>query len=93
MPTTVSKRYIVIGRVQGVGFRAFVKRVAIRENLSGFVKNDSSGCVEVVAEGRREAIERLEGRLRTGPPLAEVDDLTVHECGSPVETGDFHIRE
>ena len=93
VPSIASKRYIVMGRVQGVGFRTFVKKIAAREGLSGFVRNDASGSVEVVAVGKGEAIERLEGWLRAGSALAEVEDLTIHEWGSPLETDGFQIRE
>jgi acylphosphatase len=67
-----ARRYVVSGRVQGVGFRYFVLEAAESEGLSGWVKNLPDGRVEVLAEGEREAVERFEGRIHRGPPNARV---------------------
>ena len=67
-----ARRYVVSGRVQGVGFRYFVLDAAESEGLSGWVKNLPDGSVEVLAEGEREAVERFEGRIHRGPPNARV---------------------
>lgn len=67
----------VTGRVQGVGFRAFTRREAAELRLNGYVRNLGDGSVEVVAEGRRSALERLLGALRRGPCLAEVANVTT----------------
>lgn len=61
------------GRVQGVGFRYFTLRVASRLGLAGWVANDPSGRVRVVAEGDHGALEELLAALRSGPPGAFVD--------------------
>ena len=68
---------LVSGRVQGVGFRAFVRRQAIDVGLSGYAENLSDGRVEVVAEGARAELEHLVVHLRNGPAHARVDDLEV----------------
>jgi acylphosphatase len=70
-----ARRYIVSGRVQGVGFRFFVLEAAEAEGLSGWVTNRPDGDVEVFAEGDRDAVDRLEGRLRSGPPAARVETV------------------
>lgn len=75
---TRASHFIVSGRVQGVGFRAFVADAARAEGLTGWVRNMPDGRVEVQAEGAAEALGRLERRLRQGPPLARVDDVTTH---------------
>jgi acylphosphatase len=63
----------VRGRVQGVGFRAFVVWRARELSLRGFTRNLSDGTtVEVVAEGPRFALEALLAYLRQGPPLSRV---------------------
>lgn len=63
----------VTGRVQGVGFRWFVQRVACSSGLTGYVRNLHGGGVEVVAEGEEPALQRLLESLRQGPPGARID--------------------
>ena len=70
-----ARRYLVSGRVQGVGFRFFTFEAAENEGISGWVKNLEDGRVEVLAEGDREAIVRFEQRLRQGPPAARVEHV------------------
>ena len=67
----------VRGTVQGVGFRWFVIRVAAGLDLTGWVANEADGTVHCVAEGSREALERLLEKLRTGPPGARVADVSA----------------
>lgn len=62
----------VAGRVQGVGFRWFVRELGRRHGLSGWVRNLSSGNVEVVASGPAEGIAALRESVRVGPPGAHV---------------------
>lgn len=71
----VARRFLVSGRVQGVGFRYFVQDAAEREGLTGFVRNLDDGRVEAVAEGEAEAMERFEMALHRGPSHARVNDL------------------
>lgn len=73
---TVRLNATVRGRVQGVGFRYFVRHVANGLGLRGYVRNLPDGSVEVVAEGSRPALERLLAVLRQGPPHARVDEVT-----------------
>lgn len=68
-----SFRYVVRGRVQGVGYRYFARRNAQALGLSGFVRNLPDGSVEVVAEGGEDALASLERALREGPAFAAVD--------------------
>ena len=71
---------VVRGRVQGVGFRWFVRQAARRRELAGWVKNLADGGVEVFAEGADSAIARLRSELAKGPEGAmveTVDDLAV----------------
>lgn len=68
---------LVHGRVQGVGFRAFVRRQALDLELDGYVENLADGRVEVVAEGERSELEHLLVKLRTGPAHAEVETIDV----------------
>lgn len=76
-----SVNVIVRGTVQGVGFRAFVQREALRFGLDGWVRNRRDGTVEAVLSGGDSGIERMLMALRVGPPAAAVEDLkiTAHE--------------
>lgn len=77
---------VVSGRVQGVGFRWFVVSTAEALGVTGWVANARDGSVRVVAEGPQDALESLVGRLRQGPPGAQVRD--VRSVPSP-PTGEF----
>ena len=69
-------RAVVRGRVQGVFFRSFVAGKAAELGLSGGVRNRADGrSVEVVAEGEREALEKLAAALAEGPPAAAVSGV------------------
>ncbi len=69
------RRWLVRGRVQGVGFRWFVYREADRLKLGGFARNLPDGAVEVVCEGPEKSLEVLERALERGPAMARVDAL------------------
>ena len=66
---------VVRGRVQGVGFRWFVRELARGLDLAGWVKNRGDGGVEVVAEGSEVSVGLLMQRLREGPPGADVREV------------------
>jgi acylphosphatase len=67
-----SVRVLVTGRVQGVGFRWFVRERARALKLEGWVRNRSDGAVEVAARGPGERVEYLVVALRQGPPASNV---------------------
>jgi len=71
----LTRRYLVTGRVQGVGFRWFVVECARREGLAGHVRNLPDGGVEAVADGDVEALTRFEAALWRGPSRARVEDV------------------
>jgi acylphosphatase len=73
----VARRFVVSGRVQGVGFRYFTQDVARREGATGWVRNLPDGRVEAHVEGDAEAVTRVERALRTGPRGARVHTMTV----------------
>ena len=84
-------RYVVSGRVQGVGYRYFVLRQADALGVSGFARNLADGAVEIVAEAQAAVLADFEARLREGPAFAEVTSVereAVAERGS----GGFHVR-
>jgi acylphosphatase len=70
-----SYRFIVTGRVQGVGFRASAQRKAAALGLRGWVCNRADGAVEGVASGEEGALAGFASWLRRGPPGAKVDSL------------------
>jgi acylphosphatase len=75
----VARRYLIVGRVHGVGFRYFTEAAAVREGILGWVRNTPDGSVEVSAEGEAEALERFERHLRHGPPRARVERVDVND--------------
>ncbi|NWF99636.1 MAG: acylphosphatase [Thermoanaerobaculaceae bacterium] len=85
-----SRRYVVAGRVQGVGFRYFVLREAQALGLCGWVRNLPSGEVEVLAAGEEVQLAALEGRLWQGPPHARVREVRTGE-GEAVNWDDFRV--
>ena len=73
----VARRFVVSGRVQGVGFRYFTQDIARREGLTGFVRNLPDGRVEAVAEGDDGSLDRLEIALWRGPSHARVEHVEI----------------
>jgi acylphosphatase len=73
----VARRYVISGRVQGVGFRYFTQDRAILEGLTGWVRNLPDGRVEALAEGDVDAVTRFERALRTGPRSARVERVYI----------------
>jgi len=88
----VARRYVIGGRVQGVGFRFFTEAAASRENVQGWVRNLPDGRVEVAAEGEAEAIERFERQISHGPPAARVSDVQRHDELPEGRQGGFSVR-
>lgn len=87
-----ARRFLVSGRVQGVGFRFFAEAVAEREGLQGYVRNLPDGRLEAYVEGDREAVERFEAAIRRGPRGARVDAVeVVAETPTGAFTG-FSVR-
>ena len=92
MSNTLSFHAVVRGRVQGVFFRASVESQALRLGLTGFVRNQRDGSVEVLAEGGREALMKLAAFLREGPPAARVDAVQISWGDAKGEYKDFRVR-
>jgi acylphosphatase len=78
--STEARRFLVRGRVQGVGFRWFVEREAHILGVAGWVRNNSDSSVEVFAVGTRDQLSGLRSRLREGPRAARVDDVEELEA-------------
>jgi acylphosphatase len=80
-------RVVIEGRVQGVGFRAWVVRRATGLGLAGWVRNRSDGAVEAALAGPAAAVEAMLADCRKGPPAAEVSRLSSEATGWPVGNG------
>ena len=87
-----AKRFVVRGRVQGVGFRWFVEREAHMLGVAGWVRNRPDGSVEVLAMGSRDQLLGLRARLRQGPRAARVDDVEEAEAKPVAGLNAFRIE-
>src|SRR5215470_1147320 len=87
-----ARRFVVRGRVQGVGFRWFVEREAHILGISGWVRNNADGSVEVLAQGSRQQLLGLRLRLRQGPRAARVDDVEEFEAKPVSGLNTFRIE-
>lgn len=84
--------FLVRGKVQGVGFRAYVQSVAKDLNLVGWVRNLKDGCVEAVARGEAGALETLKSKLKQGPSYSRVDELKVQNFKEVIKVTEFNIE-
>ncbi len=87
-----ARRYVVRGRVQGVGFRWFVEAEAHRLGIAGWVRNNADGSVEVLAVGTRDQLAGLRSSLREGPRAARVDDVEEFEARPVPGLNTFRIE-
>ncbi len=86
------RKYIVRGRVQGVGFRWYVESVAHELGVAGWVRNNPDGAVEVLAIGSNEQLAALHSKLRAGPRSARVDAIDVEPAQAPPNLTTFRIE-
>jgi acylphosphatase len=87
-----ARRFVVRGRVQGVGFRWFVEREAHMLGVSGWVRNNADGSVEVLAMGTREQLMGLRSRLQQGPRAARVDGVEEKDAQPVAGLKSFRIE-
>lgn len=92
MPRRTARRFLVSGRVQGVGYRHFVLRAGRRLGLSGWTRNLEDGRVEILAEGAGESLEALGAELRAGPPGARVEAIESLDASPGPGLSDFTVR-
>jgi len=93
MVNRASFQAIIHGHVQGVFFRAFILEKATELGLTGFARNLPSGRdIEIQAEGDRDKLERLIEQLRSGPPSARVEEVTIKWSGYSNKYSNFKIR-
>jgi acylphosphatase len=90
MSERVARRILVQGRVQGVGFREFMRREAERRGVAGWVRNRRDGAVEAVIHGTPQAVEALVAWAGHGPPSAQVTSIEVDDAEGVFEG--FEVR-
>jgi acylphosphatase len=88
----MTRRYLVTGRVQGVGFRWFVEREARALSVGGWVRNNDNGAVEVLASGTADQLARLRRALEQGPRAARVDEVQELEEEREASETSFRIE-
>jgi acylphosphatase len=88
----VVRHVLIRGRVQGVGYRAFVQATALDRGLEGWVRNRRDGSVEAVIAGPASTVAHMLDACRRGPPGARVDVLNERE-GSPADLGHHRAGE
>lgn len=82
----------IYGRVQGVSFRYYTRREAIRLDLTGWVANESDGSVRVVAEGEEDNLKKLIDFLHIGSPGAAVDKVSCTWETTTNKFNNFSVR-
>src|SRR5579863_413375 len=87
-----ARRFLVRGRVQGVGFRWFVEREARMLGIAGWVRNNADSSVEVLAMGSSDQLAGLRSRLREGPRAARVDDVEESQAKPVPDLTTFRIE-
>jgi acylphosphatase len=92
-PSSSCLHATIEGRVQGVGYRAFVEQTAYTLRLSGWVRNRWDGSVEVLAEGKRQDLEQLLAALYRGPGAANVSNIQLEWRPATGEFSRFYVRQ
>jgi len=91
MEKRTARRYLISGRVQGVGYRAFVLSAATRLSVAGWARNLADGRVEVHASATAAELDEFEAWLRKGPRFSDVRHVEITEAALP-DSREFHIR-
>lgn len=82
---------IVSGRVQGVYFRAFVKKIADKYDITGFARNKPDGRVEIIATGKQEKLDPFITSCHKGPLLAKVSQIQINNSSTIKTFSQFDI--
>lgn len=82
----------ITGRVQGVGYRYFVKQIAGENSVSGWVKNLSDGSVLVMARGEEAVMETFLDHLKEGPSMAAVENVSVSKMPGLENFNGFRVK-
>ena len=82
----------VTGLVQGVSYRYYARREAKTLGVTGWIRNEANGSVQVVAEGKKEVLEALVQFLFRGSPMARVADVALEWSAATGEFASFEVR-
>jgi len=82
---------VITGRVQGVGFRFFIRRNANQLGVTGWVRNRTDGAVEIIAEGNDQDLQEFVAKLRTGPQMSWVQNVVAEWQTAKDSFDDFLI--
>lgn len=85
-------KLFVHGHVQGVGFRYYAQTMAIQHNIKGWAKNMDNGSVEIVADGEGKQVASFIEKMKTGSPLAQVENIEQTDYESDEALSAFDIR-
>ena len=87
-----AQRIVIVGRVQGVGYRYAAVQIAFAIGVLGWVRNRQDGSVEALAQGEHDAVERFVTWCRRGPPLAQVAEVALFEAEVDTVLYTFEMR-
>ena len=87
----MKKHIVITGRVQGVGFRYWLYKTAVRNNINGWVKNKISGEVEALLIGNDLDIDNLIKLCKKGPPSSKVAKIEVQNYKKEYSGKSFEI--
>ena len=87
----MKKHLVISGKVQGVGFRYWLQKLAIEKNIYGWVKNKMSGNVEVLIVGEEKEVRELIKLCETGPSSAKIDYVQINDYNKDYIKKDFDI--
>ena len=87
----IKKHLVISGKVQGVGFRYWMENFAINNNISGWVKNKSSGDVEALIVGQEKEVQKLIKQCKIGPSSAAIQNIQINDYDQDYSKEGFYV--
>ena len=87
----IKKHLVISGKVQGVSFRYWMQNLAINNNISGWVKNRSSGDVEALIIGQEKEVQKLIKQCKIGPSSATIQNIQINDYNQDCLEKGFNI--
>lgn len=75
----ITKKIIIKGLVQGIGFRSFIHYYALKYDISGYARNCPDGCVEVTGKGEDSNLNKFIEHISMGPPGAKITEINISD--------------